>query len=192
MKNLFYFCQLRTFSKKILFFGREKSAALSTLISTSPKEGVFWNCYLGKKFSSSILIFQQIKQTFSEIFWAGLSKLQPTCPDECFSEMQKIQKTTNFIFFCLSTVIFEPVDDWFMVALWKLDSGCPEERFEEKTLLNIFLIFCERSGKYFQQPFQKYFLCAQSNFLSRTSVKYKFLHPFINLSRGKSQLGQFL
>ena len=105
-----------------------------------------------------------------------------------FRKCKKTQKTTNFLFFWLSTVIFEPVDDWFMVALWKLDSGCPEERFEEKTLLNNFLIFFERSGKYFQQSFQNCFQCAQSSFLSRTSVKIKFLHPFITLSPRKKSI----
>ena len=45
LKEICSFYQLRNFSKTIWFFRKKKSsAALSTLISSSPEESVFWAC----------------------------------------------------------------------------------------------------------------------------------------------------
>ena len=156
---------------------------------------VFETVIYEKNSSSSISSFQQEKQTFGEIIWVGFVKTTTHMSGRMFSGNVKIflGKTTNLKFFLTFSENFSVRWQVFFGRVVKTRFWVSRITFGGiisflKKISHLLWTFCER----FLKKFQNCFLCVQSKFLRRVSVKVRFFHLLITLSQEKNHWVQFL
>ena len=88
------FSWISNFSKKFQLLAAKFRRVVKTEFYV-PGETFSRNNYLAERNFFIVFNFSSKKRTFSEFFWAGLSKLQSPCPEKIFLEVKKFLETDN-------------------------------------------------------------------------------------------------